>query len=41
VKEIFVVAGEISGDLHAANLVASLRKMRKELRFSGVAGPRL
>jgi len=41
VSEILLVAGEISGDLHAAHLVAALRKMQPGLRFSGIAGPRL
>lgn len=33
-----VVAGEASGDLHAANMVRALRRLRPELRFSGMGG---
>jgi lipid-A-disaccharide synthase len=39
--EIMVVAGEASGDQHAADLVAELRKRRPDLRFFGMGGPRL
>jgi lipid-A-disaccharide synthase len=39
--EIMVVAGEASGDQHAAALVAELRKRRPDLRFFGMGGPRL
>ena len=38
---VLIVAGEISGDIHAANLVADLRTLRPELEISGVCGPRL
>jgi lipid-A-disaccharide synthase len=36
-----VVAGEASGDQHAADLVAELHKRRPDLRFFGMGGPRL
>jgi lipid-A-disaccharide synthase len=39
--EIMVVAGEASGDQHAADLVAELRKRRPDLHFFGMGGPRL
>lgn len=40
-ENILLVAGELSGDLHAANLVAELHRLRPGLRFFGVAGPRM
>ena len=40
-QEILVVAGEASGDQHAAGLVAELRARQPELRFFGMGGPRL
>src|SRR5579871_1614259 len=36
-----VVAGEASGDQHAADLVAELQKRRPDLHFFGMGGPRL
>jgi lipid-A-disaccharide synthase len=38
---LFVVAGETSGDAHAARLVAELRELEPDLRVSGLGGPRL
>lgn len=38
---IAVVAGETSGDIHAANLVAALRKLRPDVRVWGIGGERL
>lgn len=38
---IFVSAGEPSGDLHAANLVRSLRQRRPDATFAGFGGPHL
>jgi lipid-A-disaccharide synthase len=38
---IFVSAGEPSGDLHAANLIHSLRKLRPDARFAGFGGDRI
>ena len=38
---IFVSAGEPSGDLHAANLVESIRKLRPDARFVGFGGDRI
>ncbi len=38
---IFISAGEPSGDLHAANLIHSLRKLRPETEFVGFGGPRM
>lgn len=41
VKRLLVVAGEASGDLHAANLVVALRQRCEALEIFGVAGERL
>ncbi len=38
---IFLSTGEPSGDLHAANLVHSLRKIRPEVEVLGFGGPRM
>ncbi len=38
---VLIVAGEPSGDLHAADLAIALRKMAPELRIAGVGGPRM
>lgn len=37
-KNIFVVAGESSGDMHAASLMKELKKMMREVYFSGIGG---
>ena len=38
---IFVVAGETSGDTHAAALLAELQSLRPDLQISGLGGPKL
>ncbi len=38
---IFLSTGEPSGDLHAANLVRSLRKLRPDVEVVGFGGPRM
>jgi lipid-A-disaccharide synthase len=38
---IFVSAGEPSGDLHGANLIQSLRRLRPDLAFDGFGGERM
>ena len=38
---IFISAGEPSGDLHAAGLVAAMRERRPDARFLGIGGPRM
>jgi len=40
-SEIFISAGEVSGDQHAAALLTELRQIRPELSAWGVGGPRL
>jgi len=39
--ELMVVAGEASGDLHAADVLAELRRRRPDFRAFGMGGPRL
>jgi lipid-A-disaccharide synthase len=39
--DVLVVAGEASGDQHAADLVVELRRLRGDLTFHGMGGPRL
>jgi lipid-A-disaccharide synthase len=39
--EIFISAGEVSGDRHAASLLAELRRIRPDLGAWGVGGDRL
>ena len=38
---LFVLAGETSGDTHAAALLADLQSHRPDLRISGLGGPKL
>jgi len=40
-RRIFIVAGENSGDLHASNLVRSLKRSDPELAFFGLGGPQM
>lgn len=39
--DVLVVAGEASGDQHAADAVVALKRLRPELRFFGMGGPKL
>lgn len=39
--EIFVSAGEASGDLHASNLVRAIQRLSPETRFRGYGGSKL
>ncbi len=40
-RDIMIVAGEASGDLHGANLVRALRSTDPQLRFCGMGGSEL
>jgi lipid-A-disaccharide synthase len=40
-REVLVIAGEISGDMHAAGLIRELKKLDPAVRFYGIGGPRL
>lgn len=40
-SEVLIVAGEVSGDIHAGNLLAELRRLRPSVRAFGVGGERL
>lgn len=40
-KSVMVLAGEISGDLHAAALIRALRRRDKEVAFFGIGGDEL
>lgn len=40
-KKVFIIAGEASGDLHAANLVKELTKLNADISFMGWGGDRM
>ena len=40
-RELLVIAGEISGDMHAAGLIQELKKLDPTIRYYGIGGPRL
>lgn len=40
-KKIFIIAGESSGDFHAANLVKQLRNIVSDIQLSGIGGNEL
>ncbi|MFQ5906613.1 MAG: lipid-A-disaccharide synthase, partial [bacterium] len=40
-KRVLVVAGEASGDVHAANLVRELKSLRPGFSFFGMGGSRM
>ncbi|MGE3163795.1 MAG: lipid-A-disaccharide synthase [Planctomycetota bacterium] len=40
-RKIYIVAGEASGDVHGASLVASLRERHPDWRFVGLGGERM
>lgn len=37
-KKIFIIAGEASGDHHAADLVKEIKALRPDVRFTGIGG---
>jgi lipid-A-disaccharide synthase len=39
--QIFVFAGEKSGDLHGENLIKALKQLSPQLKIAGVGGPRM
>jgi lipid-A-disaccharide synthase len=41
VREVLIIAGEASGDLHASGLATELRRLRPDLRLTGVGGARM
>jgi len=40
-RKVLFVAGEASGDLHAAGVAAALRRLHPDLELKAVGGPRL
>ncbi len=40
-KKILMVAGEVSGDLHGANLMEAIRSIDPDIQFFGIGGDRL
>lgn len=40
-KQLFIFAGEPSGDLHGSTLVRALRQQNPQISFEGVAGPKM
>ncbi len=40
-KTIFVSAGEVSGDIHAADLIKKIKEMDPSVRFVGMGGPNM
>ena len=40
-KTLFVLAGEVSGDMHAAGVIAELLKARPEIKVFGIGGQKL
>jgi len=40
-KHIFIIAGETSGDMHAASLIEELKGLDSSLIFSGLGGPKM
>ncbi|MDD5005132.1 MAG: lipid-A-disaccharide synthase [Candidatus Omnitrophica bacterium] len=40
-KKIFIVAGEVSGDMHAASLIKELKTLNPSIKFMGLGGKRM
>ncbi len=39
--DLFIIAGEVSGDLHGEEVIAALKKRSPHLKIAGVAGPKM
>jgi lipid-A-disaccharide synthase len=39
--KIFIIAGETSGDIHAASLIRHIKKLAPHAQFTGLGGPRM
>jgi len=40
-KNILIIAGEASGDLHGSNLVRAVKGLMPDVSFQGIGGPRM
>jgi len=40
-RKIMICAGEVSGDLHAANLVQAVKKLDSDIKFLGIGGEKM
>lgn len=40
-KKVLIIAGEVSGDMHGASLVTSLKKKTNDIEFFGLGGKRM
>jgi len=40
-QEIVIIAGELSGDIHAAPVVAEMKRRNPDLSFTGTGGPKM
>ena len=40
-KNVLIIAGEASGDLHGANLVSAMKTLAPDICFQGVGGDRM
>ncbi len=40
-KRIMIIAGEVSGDMHAANLVRAVSKRQPDIEWFGIGGPQM
>lgn len=39
--DLFIIAGEASGDMHGADLISSIKKIIPDLRIKGIGGPKM